>query len=58
MEVTYTNNIKIKHEFEVIDFNDEFLTKFDVLLGIDILPKLNIYLSGVAFKWPDSDREN
>lgn len=58
MEVTYTNNIKFKHEFEVIEFNDELSTEFDVLLGIDILPKLNIYLSGVAFKWPDSDREN
>jgi hypothetical protein len=57
MEITYTNNIKFKHEFEVIEFNDELSTEFDVLLGIDILPKLNIYLSGVAFKWPDSERE-
>jgi hypothetical protein len=42
----------------VIDFNDKLSTEFDVLLGVDILPKLNIHLSGVAFKWPDSEREN
>lgn len=53
------NNIKFKHEFEVIDFNDELSTEFDVLLlGVGILPKLNIHLIGVTFKWPDSEREN
>ncbi|CEP10697.1 hypothetical protein [Parasitella parasitica] len=58
MEVTYTNNIKFDHVFEVIEFNDELSTEFDVLLGIDILPKMNIYLQGVAFKFPDSERDN
>lgn len=58
MEVTYTNNIKFTHVFEVIEFNDELSTEFDVLLGIDILSKMNIYLQGVAFKFPDSERDN
>ncbi|KAG1119078.1 hypothetical protein G6F42_013051 [Rhizopus arrhizus] len=58
MEVTYTNNIKFTHEFEVIEFNNELSTEFDVLLGVDILPKMNIYLQGVAYKFPDSEREN
>ncbi|CEP09774.1 hypothetical protein [Parasitella parasitica] len=58
MEVTYTNNIKFDHVFEVIEFNDELSTEFDVLLGIDILPKMNIYLQGVAFKFPDSEKDN
>ncbi|KAF1806443.1 hypothetical protein FB192DRAFT_1337880 [Mucor lusitanicus] len=44
MEVTYANNIKFTYEFEVIEFNDELSTEFDVLLGVDILPKMNIYL--------------
>lgn len=57
MEVTYTNNIKFAHEFEVIKFNDELSTEFDVLLGVDILPKLNIYLQGVAYKFPDSEKD-
>jgi len=57
MEVTYTNNIKFTHEFEVIEFNDELSTEFDVLLGVDILPKLNIYLHGVAYRFPDSERD-
>ncbi|KAL9537680.1 hypothetical protein PS6_011710, partial [Mucor atramentarius] len=30
--------------------------EFDVLLGVDILPKLRIYLSGVAHCWAD-DRD-
>ncbi|GAN11884.1 hypothetical protein MAM1_1196c11506 [Mucor ambiguus] len=56
MEVTYTNNIKFVHQFEVIEFNDKLSTEFDVLLGIDVLPKLNIYLQGVAYKFPDSEK--
>lgn len=52
LEVTCTNNTKFKNEFELIDFTDELSTEFDVvlLLGVDILPILNIHLSGVAFK--------
>ena len=52
MEVTYLNGISFKHKFEIIEFNDEMKTDFDVLLGSDILPKLKIYLSGVAHAWP------
>ena len=58
MEVTYLNGISFKHKFEIIEFNDEMKTDFDVLLGSDILPKLKIYLSGVAHAWPqDLNRE-
>lgn len=57
MEVTYLNGITFKHQFEIIEFNDEMETEFDILLGIDILPKLGIYLSGVAHAWPDDTRK-
>jgi transposase InsO family protein len=53
MTVTYTNNISFKHAFEVVEFSDVMETEFDVLLGTDILPKMNIYLGGVAFNWPN-----
>ncbi|CEP06855.1 hypothetical protein, partial, partial [Parasitella parasitica] len=53
MEITYLNGIKFDHSFEIIDFNDEMAEEFDVLLGVDILPKLGIYLSGVAHCWAD-----
>ncbi|GAN11418.1 conserved hypothetical protein [Mucor ambiguus] len=57
MEVTYLNGITFKHQFEIVEFNDEMKTEFDILLGIDILPKLGIYLSGVAHAWPDDTRK-
>ncbi|CEP08960.1 hypothetical protein, partial, partial [Parasitella parasitica] len=53
MQITYMNGIKFDHTFEIIDFNDEMAEEFDVLLGVDILPKLHIYLSGVAHRWDD-----
>jgi hypothetical protein len=53
MTITYTNNISFKHAFEVVEFSDIMQTEFDVLLGTDILPKMNIYLGGVAFNWPN-----
>jgi hypothetical protein len=53
MTVTYTNNISFNHIFEVVEFSDIMETEFDILLGVDILPKLNIYLGGVAFNWPN-----
>ncbi|KAG1111288.1 hypothetical protein G6F42_015073 [Rhizopus arrhizus] len=56
MTVTYMNGIKFEHAFEIIDFNDTMAEEFDVLLGVDILPKLRIYLSGVAHCWAD-DRD-
>ena len=42
----------LKHTFEIIEVNDEMKTDFNALLGSDILPKLKIYLSGVAHAWP------
>jgi len=57
LKVTYMNGITFKHAFEIIDFNDSMAEEFDVLLGIDILPQLNIYLSGVAHKWPETTTE-
>ncbi|KAI8326290.1 hypothetical protein EDC96DRAFT_593364, partial [Choanephora cucurbitarum] len=53
MNVKYTDGISFQHEFEVVEFNDTMATEFDVLLGTDILPRLHIYLSGVAKSFPD-----
>ncbi|CEP08939.1 hypothetical protein [Parasitella parasitica] len=53
MEITYLNGIKFDHSFEIIDLNDAVCEKFYVLLGVDILLKLGIYLSGVAYCWAD-----
>ena len=47
MQFKYANEITFTHCLEVIVFNDDF--KFDVLLGTDILPKMNIGLTGVAY---------
>ncbi|CEP13435.1 hypothetical protein [Parasitella parasitica] len=52
-QIAYTNGIRFDHTFEIINLNDETAKKFDVLLGVDILPKLFIYLSGVAHRWDD-----
>lgn len=49
LTIKYTNGISFKHALEVLEFNDEF--NFDILLGRDILPKLNIGLTGVAFRF-------
>jgi hypothetical protein len=49
LTIKYTNGISFKHALEVLEFNNEF--KFDILLGRDILPKLNIGLTGVAFRF-------
>ncbi|KAI8639104.1 hypothetical protein BD408DRAFT_472713, partial [Parasitella parasitica] len=58
MTVTYMNGIKFEHAFEIIEFNDTMAEEFDILLGVDILPKLRIYLSGVAHCWADNrDKE-
>ncbi|KAG1107564.1 hypothetical protein G6F42_016325 [Rhizopus arrhizus] len=57
MEVKYMNGITFKHKFEIIEFSDEMKTDFDILLGSDILHKMNIYLSGVAHAWPDDNKK-
>lgn len=57
MEVTYLNGITFQQQFEIIEFNDQMKTEFDILLGNDILPKLGIYLSGVAHACPDDSRK-
>ena len=49
LTLSYINNISFKHNFEVVDFNEHM--DFDVLLGTDILSKMNIGLTGVAFHW-------
>jgi hypothetical protein len=51
LEIKYANGIKFKHSFEVMNFNQGF--EFDILLGTDILPKMNIGLTGVAFRIKD-----
>lgn len=48
LQFKYANGIAFKHTFEVMKFNDGF--DFDILLGTDILPKMNIGLTGVAYK--------
>jgi hypothetical protein len=53
LKVTYINNISFDHKFELLDFNDNM--PFDVLLGTDILCKMNIELTGVAVKWDDQN---
>ena len=47
LQFKYANGIAFTHPLEVIEFNEEF--DFDVLLGTDILPKINIGLTGVAY---------
>lgn len=51
LKIEYLNGISFSHSFDVLDFDEDF--DFDVLLGTDILPKLNISLQGVAHK-PDN----
>ena len=48
LKVEYINGISFTHVFEVLEFDNHF--DFDVLLGNDILPKLNISLEGIAYK--------
>ncbi|KAG2228457.1 hypothetical protein INT48_007575, partial [Thamnidium elegans] len=55
MRIRYLNDISFEFCFEVVAFNDVLDTEFDVLLGIDILPKLNIGLTNVAHKYPDDE---
>lgn len=54
LKVTYSNDISFNHTFEILEFNDNM--PFDVLLGTDILSKMNIGLTGVAVKW-NKDKE-
>jgi hypothetical protein len=39
----------LSHEFEVIEGSD------DMLIGLDLFPKLGIYLGGVPHQWPDEE---
>lgn len=48
LKIKYSNGISFDHSFEIMKFNNGF--EFDVLLGTDILPKMNIGLTGVAFR--------
>ncbi|CAO3688748.1 unnamed protein product [Rhizopus stolonifer] len=45
----YSNNITFKHSLEVMGFNENF--EFDILLGSDILPKMNIGITGFAYSF-------
>ena len=51
LKTVYLNGITFDHAYDVPEFNDSM--EFDVLLGTDILPKMNISLTGVAVKWDD-----
>ncbi|EIE88990.1 hypothetical protein RO3G_13701 [Rhizopus delemar RA 99-880] len=48
LKFKYSNGIMFEHSLEIMKFNTGF--DFDVLLGTDILPKMNIGLTGVAFR--------
>jgi hypothetical protein len=48
LKIQYANGISFEHSMEILDFHKSF--DFDVLLGKDILPKMNIGLTGVAFR--------
>jgi hypothetical protein len=60
MSVRYRDDLRFKHAFEVVEFNDVMSTSFDVLLGRDILSKMGVYLANVAYKWPkeESNKED
>ncbi|KAG1444948.1 hypothetical protein G6F56_010095 [Rhizopus delemar] len=51
LKVTYLNDVSFEHSFEILQFNESM--DFDVLLGADILPRMNIGLTGVAVKWDE-----
>ena len=53
LTITYVNNIKFQHPFEVVEFKDIYKTQFDVLLGKDILSRLGVGLTGVAYRYAD-----
>lgn len=55
MKIRYLNDISFTFCFEVVEFHDTLETEFDILLGTDILPKLNIGLTNVAHKYPDDE---
>ncbi|KAI7870287.1 uncharacterized protein EV154DRAFT_581248 [Mucor mucedo] len=56
--IKYLNNVCFEFCFEVVEFNDTLETDFDVLLGTDILSKLNIRLTNVAYIYYDDDEIN
>ena len=48
LKFKYANGIVFEHALEVVSFEQGL--DFDVLLGVDVLPKMNIGLTGVAFR--------
>lgn len=48
LKFQYANGIVFEHSLEVVKFEKDL--DFDILLGIDVLPKMNIGLTGVAFR--------
>ncbi|KAK4509772.1 uncharacterized protein ATC70_007074 [Mucor velutinosus] len=48
LKFKYANGIVFEHALEVVPFEQGL--DFDVLLGVDVLPKMNIGLTGVAFR--------
>ena len=48
LKFKYANGIVFEHALEVVKFEKDL--DFDILLGIDVLPKMNIGLTGVAFR--------
>ncbi|KAG2190873.1 hypothetical protein INT47_013070, partial [Mucor saturninus] len=46
------------HQFEVVDFPDHIAAEADILLGTDIFDKLDIRLTGIAYRYPIEFEEN
>ncbi|KAG1166990.1 hypothetical protein G6F71_009632 [Rhizopus microsporus] len=47
----YYNQIRLSYEFEVFDFSSDV----PICLGLDILPKLRIGLTGLSTSWLNSN---
>ena len=54
LTIKYHRGIEFTHTFEIMDME----TDTDIYLSSDILPKLGIYLQGVAHKWDDEDESS
>ncbi|CEP14838.1 hypothetical protein [Parasitella parasitica] len=48
LQFKYANGIVFEHALQLVSFEQGL--DFDVLLSVDVLPKMNIGLTGVAFR--------
>ncbi|KAG1137422.1 hypothetical protein G6F37_013528 [Rhizopus arrhizus] len=43
------------HSYDFVNFNETMTQEFDVSIGTDVLEKMNIDLTGVAYKYPGNE---